>query len=73
MLSIMERFKQYRPIKGTTDGKMANKVDVVWTPIASIMNKDNGGLLKEIAALGKGIKGRGNFDAATCKGKYRLW
>ena len=54
MLSVMERFKQYRPIKGTKDGKMANRFDVVWTPIASIMNKDNGCLLVKIASLGKG-------------------
>ena len=73
MLEYMEKFAKYRPVAGSNDAKLKNKMDSLWTPLAIVLNMDNYALLPEIEKLPGSLLGRESFDGGACLRKFRTW
>ena len=73
MMSLMEQNAKFRPVAGTADNKMENKMDTLWTPLARVFNMDNFGILEAIDKLPGSTLGRETFDGPACLRKYRGW
>lgn len=72
MFEIMTLDSKLEPVAGKADGKMGNKQDMVWVPVANIMNMDNDGLLEENKKVDTRTKPKTSFTADQCKAKWKL-